>query len=120
MLVNLVENSIDACRLDKQKTAHQVGISATLAGDQVVFEVSDNGIGMDEETKGKAFSLFFSSKGTGGTGLGLFIANKIVRNHQGTIDIESSPGTGARFLVKLPRQRPDLPATDLPESAQGR
>ena len=68
----------------------------------MVFEIQDNGIGMDRETREKIFSLFFSSKGIKGTGLGLFIANKIVDRHGGTIEVESEPGRGTRFLVRLP------------------
>jgi len=70
----------------------------------VVIDVSDDGIGMDEETRDKAFSMFFSSKGTEGTGLGLFIANKIVTQHGGTIAIRSALGEGTRFTVRLPRR----------------
>jgi signal transduction histidine kinase len=60
---------------------------------------------MDRETREKAFSLFFSSKGAEGPGLGLFIAHKIINNHGGTIDIESDLGKGTRFIVRLPRHR---------------
>jgi signal transduction histidine kinase len=112
LLVNLVENSIDACRVDKEKPSHTVTLSGEIVGDQVVFDIADDGIGMDRETREKAFSLFFSSKGAEGTGLGLFIANKIVTSHGGTIDIESSPGVGTRFLVKLPKERPSEQADD--------
>jgi PAS domain S-box-containing protein len=107
MLLNLVENSIDACRLDKDKTAHLVTLSARTQDNAVVFDVEDNGTGMDRETREKAFSLFFSSKGREGTGLGLFIAHKIAKSHGGAIGIESTPGKGTRFSVKLPRQRPE-------------
>jgi PAS domain S-box-containing protein len=112
LLVNLVENSIDACRIDKKGIAHQVRISSSFDDGMVVFEIADNGIGMDRETKEKAFSLFFSSKGAEGTGLGLFIAYKIVKSHHGTIDIESSPGAGTRFIVRLTRKRPVPPPGD--------
>jgi signal transduction histidine kinase len=61
---------------------------------------------MDRETREKALSLFFSSKGAGGTGLGLFIANKIAQAHGGEIDIESDEGKGSRFTVTMPRIRP--------------
>ncbi|MFC1678997.1 ATP-binding protein [Elusimicrobiota bacterium] len=104
-LVNLVENSLDACRVDKKKDSHSVTIGAEGDEENVRFVVADNGIGMDRETKEKAFSLFFSSKGTEGTGLGLFIANKIVAKHRGRITIESAPGKGTRFVVELPRKR---------------
>jgi len=109
MLVNLFENSIDACRIDKRKDNHSVTFS--LMGDQdwVYYELMDNGIGMDTETKDKAFSLFFSSKGTEGTGLGLFISNKIAQSHGGTICIDSVSGQGTKFTVKLPRHQPSAP-----------
>ncbi|RME26407.1 MAG: sensor histidine kinase, partial [Deltaproteobacteria bacterium] len=69
----------------------------------VIFTVSDNGIGMDTESREKAFSLFFSTKGTEGTGLGLFVADKIAKAHGGRIGLESAPGMGTRFTVELPR-----------------
>jgi PAS domain S-box-containing protein len=105
LLINLLENSIDACRVDKTKQSHSVTLSCHLQKDEVVFDIADDGIGMDQETKEKAFSLFFSSKGAEGTGLGLFIAHKIIKSHGGTIDIESEPGKGTRFVVCLPRHR---------------
>ena len=103
MLVNLVENSIDACRLDCRKDQHHVAIRLRGLPDHVEFEVQDNGIGMDQETREKAFSLFFSSKGMEGTGLGLFISNRIALSHGGSITLESEPGSGTRFVVTIPR-----------------
>jgi len=49
------------------------------------------------------FSLFFSSKGTEGTGLGLFISNKIVQEHKGQVEVNSTPNVGTRFTVRIPR-----------------
>ena len=86
---------------------HLVSISVNDEGGFVLFEVTDNGIGMDRETREKAFSLFFSSKGSEGTGLGLFISNKIAHEHGGSIKLDSEPGQGTKFLVKLPKQRPE-------------
>lgn len=108
-LDNLVDNSLDACRVDRKKEAYSVMVSAKGDADHVYFEISDNGIGMDQETREKAFSLFFSSKGAEGTGLGLFIANKIVAKHHGEITIDSMLEKGTRFTVKIPRRWP-LPA----------
>lgn len=104
LLVNLMENGIDACRVDRKKASHQVSIAAAGTAEAVQFVVEDNGIGMDAETRGRAFSLFFSSKGSEGTGLGLFIANKIARAHGGGIRIDSAPDRGTRFVVSIPRQ----------------
>jgi len=105
MLVNLAENSLDACRVDDQKNNHTVEFCANDHPDYIEFEITDNGIGMDQETREKAFSLFFSSKGTEGTGLGLFISNKIAQEHGGSIQIESEINKGSRFTVKLPKKR---------------
>jgi PAS domain S-box-containing protein len=105
LLVNLIENSLDACRLDPNKHEHQVTVRLVGFPDHVQYEVEDNGIGMDQETQDKAFTLFFSSKGTG-TGLGLFISDRIARAHGGDIELKSEPGFGTRFVVKLPRKRP--------------
>jgi PAS domain S-box-containing protein len=107
LLINLVENSIDACRIDKKKDNHSIFITAKGKPDTVLFEVADNGIGMDRETREKALSLFFSSKGAGGTGLGLFIANKISQSHGGDIKIESEEGVGSKFIVTMKRKRPE-------------
>jgi signal transduction histidine kinase len=105
LLANLLENSMDACRMDQNESEHTVKVSVRGLADQVQFEFEDNGIGMDEETRDKAFTLFFSSKGTG-TGLGLFISDRIATAHGGNIELESTPGVGTRFVVTLPRRRP--------------
>ncbi len=107
-LINFLENSFDACRKDLNKTEHLVTLKVhnDTDKDSIVFEVSDNGIGMDRETQEKIFSLFFSSKGIEGTGLGLFISNKIIKKHGGTIDVSSKSGEGAHFKIRIPRNPP--------------
>ena len=77
------------------------GISVCHKND-IIFTVRDNGIGMDLETRENAFSLFYSSKGKKGTGLGLFIASKFIGQHGGDINIDSVKGQGALFTVKIP------------------
>jgi PAS domain S-box-containing protein len=114
LLVNLIENSLDACRLDEKKPEHTLTMRLHGLPDVVQYEVEDNGIGMDRETRERAFTKFFSSKGTEGTGLGLFIADRIARAHGGTINLESEPGAGSKFTVSLPRQRP---TTQRPEKS---
>jgi PAS domain S-box-containing protein len=117
MLVNLTENSLDACRLDSRKQDHRVGISATGDVERVCFTIEDNGIGMDRETRENAFTLFFSSKGSEGTGLGLFIANKIVTAHGGEIKLKSQQGVGTTFSIYLPRIRPEINNTETVETS---
>ncbi len=69
----------------RKKISHQIRIGLKGYPEYVEFEVYDNGIGMDQETRERAFSLFFSSKAGDGTGLGLFISNKIAQAHGGEI-----------------------------------
>jgi histidine kinase len=107
-LANLVSNAIDACEADSQKHDHLVVVrTGQGSNDSVVFEVSDNGTGMDEEAQKKIFSVFFSTKGSKGTGLGLLVTSKIVQEHEGEISFESSPGVGTTFTINLPRRRTD-------------
>ena len=113
LLVNLLENSLDACRVDRNKESHTVTFKVDGRDNKVRFEVTDNGIGMDEETRDKAFSLFYSSKGMEGTGLGLFIANNITQNHGGHVHVDSELGRGTTFLVDIPRER--SPKVEEPE-----
>ena len=114
-LVNILENSFDACRVKKESENRMVSFSAKGDGDRIVFEVCDNGIGMDRETREKAFTLFFSSKGTEGTGLGLYVANHIIKQHGGAIEVQSNEGKGTRFIISLPRRQAEnnVPAQSL-------
>ena len=105
-LVNFLENAVDACADDKTKAGHEVVFSVRSEPDSVVFEIRDNGTGMDRETREKMFTLFFSSKGSKGTGLGLFISNQVIEQHGGRIVVESEPGVGTTFSVFVPRDRP--------------
>ena len=62
-----------------------------------MFEVEDNADGMDETTQDNLFKEFYSTKGDKGTGLGLLVVDRIVRNHEGKIEILTKTGTGSLF-----------------------
>ena len=102
-LMNIFENAIDACQRRVDYPRHELRFRVWAQGDQIKFSVCDTGVGMDEETLSKLFTVFFSSKGRKGTGLGLFIANKIVEQHGGHIDVKSKPGQGSCFTITIPR-----------------
>jgi len=103
-LVNILENSIDACLDDKSKDkSYKIIFRVYENEDHTIFEAHDNGVGMDRETRENLFTLFFSSKGHRGTGLGLFVANQIVEQHGGSIEIDSEPKQGSCFRIKLPK-----------------
>ncbi len=71
----------------------------------IVFEVRDNGVGMEYEVQQKVFTNFFTTKGERGTGLGLLLTRKIVQEHGGTVTVESTPGVGSVLRLVFPRRR---------------
>lgn len=107
-LVNLVTNAIDACSsLESAHGERKVVVkSAKFDGGGVEYRVCDNGCGMDQDTQEKIFRMFFSSKGSKGTGLGLMITRKIIEEHGGTIECKSEVGKGSQFIVRLPADKP--------------
>lgn len=108
-LTNLVGNAIDACRMSDKP---QCGVTVkTFEQDgAIVYEVTDDGTGMDYEVKKKVFTNFFTTKGSGGTGLGLLMTKKIITEHGGRVELESEPGQGTTFRIILPRERLPEPA----------
>ena len=102
MLHNLIWNALEACRKDQQKENHRVQVSAAFFDtDQFMFQIEDNGIGMEESVRRNIFEEFFSTKGGGGTGLGLAVVEKVVNKHGGRIEVASEPGRGSTFTVIL-------------------
>ncbi|MFO7688515.1 MAG: hybrid sensor histidine kinase/response regulator [Desulfobacterales bacterium] len=106
-LTNILENAVDACAKDTSKTYHKIVFGVRQDPNHVIFAIFDNGVGMDSDTVAKLFTPFFSSKGRHGTGLGLFIAHKIVRQHGGEIQVKSTPGQGTLFTIKIPKALPE-------------
>lgn len=103
-LTNLVGNAIDACRVSEGGGTH-VKVRTFEKQDTIIYEVIDDGVGMDYEVKRKVFTSFFTTKGLGGTGLGLLMTKKNVQEHGGSIDLESEPGRGTTFRITLPRNK---------------
>jgi signal transduction histidine kinase len=102
-LINILENAVDACVVDIHgKNEHWVALKFQSNPDAVGISIEDNGVGMTPEQVKKLFKVFYSTKGIKGTGLGLFIADKIIRQHGGDITVESTAGRGSRFCIMLP------------------
>jgi len=102
MLDNLIWNAMEACLNDKQTKNHFVSVKTDFFDDNhFMFEITDNGSGMDKRTQRNIFEEFFSTKGSAGTGLGLAVVEKVVNKHGGRIEVASTPGKGTKFTVIL-------------------
>jgi signal transduction histidine kinase len=98
--MNLLNNALDA-------VPDQTGVvTVTSAYDsmnrQVVVSVADNGTGIDHQYMDKIFDAFYSTKGQKGTGLGLAVTQKVVKEHCGKITVQSAPREGTKFTIFLP------------------
>ena len=101
LFLNLIDNAI------KYTEKGEIRIALKQRDDQIMIEIADTGIGISEEHQPRVFERFYvvdkaRSRRFGGTGLGLAIAKHIVLLHNGTIDLESSPGVGTKFKIILP------------------
>jgi len=97
---NLLVNAAQAV----EKSGGTVQIKTYCSGDDAVVEIIDDGVGMTPEVIGRIFDPFFTTKAVGeGTGLGLSISFGIVERHGGRIEVESRPGEGSTFRVRLPQ-----------------
>jgi len=100
MLNNLIWNALEACLNDASKKNHFVSVKTDFFDDaHFIFEIADNGIGMDQKIQRHIFEEFFSTKGSAGTGLGLAVVEKIVSRHGGKIEVTSTPGKGTKFKI---------------------
>ncbi|MCP3874024.1 MAG: GHKL domain-containing protein [Desulfobacteraceae bacterium] len=98
MLGNLIWNSLQACQKDIQKSKHAIYIHADFYDDDhFMYEVEDNAGGMYKGTQQNLFKELLSSEGESGTGLGLMVVERIVRNHQGKIEVLTKTGKGSLF-----------------------
>ncbi len=101
-LLNLVVNAIDAV---KHKPSGKIIITSRLdeTADTMSVSVSDNGIGIAPDRLNRVFELFYTTKGTGGTGLGLPMVKKFVEKMNGTLTVASRVDEGATFTMTFPR-----------------
>jgi two-component system, NtrC family, sensor kinase len=109
-VLNVVTNAIDACE-DVDSGRVTVRTDFSDGPDIVRIVVEDNGQGIEPEDLKKIFSVFESRKGSRGTGLGLSVSQKIFREHQGDIRVESRPGEGSRFMLEMPATVADRQTT---------
>jgi signal transduction histidine kinase len=111
---NLIENA-----LRYTPSGGRVELGLNSQGGDVVLRVGDTGVGIPDQHQPRIFERFYRvdkarSRNSGGTGLGLAIVKSITEAHGGTVEVESAPGKGTMFTVRLPA------APDAPQDAQSR
>ncbi|MCD6408419.1 GHKL domain-containing protein [bacterium] len=100
LLSNLIQNSIDA--VEEGKGIIEIGTLYMKEKSQFLLWIEDNGCGISEKNINRIFDIFYSTKGSRGTGFGLAIVKKIVQEHNGSIEVNSEPGKGTKFLLRFP------------------
>ncbi|MFK7817402.1 MAG: ATP-binding protein [Planctomycetaceae bacterium] len=98
-ILNIVTNAIEAVDGTEDAT---VSVGTAKAGEELIVTVRDNGPGIPSDQKKSLFSLFESTKGSRGTGLGLAVSRKIMEEHGGRIDVESDAEHGTLFQLRIP------------------
>jgi signal transduction histidine kinase len=99
VLMNLIFNAVDA-----MPEGGTLSIATQLEHPQntVLVTVEDTGVGMPPDVRRRCLEPFFTTKGDRGTGLGLAMTYGIIQRHRGAIDIETQPGEGTTFRIRLP------------------
>ncbi|MEK0317365.1 two-component system sensor histidine kinase NtrB [Cohnella sp. 56] len=101
VILNIVKNGLDAVADVGDKRRPMIRLSARKERQYAVISISDNGRGMDRTTLSRLFDPFFTTK-SDGTGLGLSVSYRIIRNHGGSIQVDSVLGEGTEFMIYLP------------------
>ncbi|BCG57965.1 ATP-binding protein [Paenibacillus sp. URB8-2] len=101
VLINMIRNALEAVSDRLDDSTGRIELGARKEGSEVRILISDNGKGMDACTMNRLFSQFFTTK-ENGTGLGLSVSDRIVKNHGGRISVTSRVNEGTSFVISLP------------------
>ncbi len=106
-IINMIFNSVDA-----MPQGGKIHIATYTKNERVYLDLSDNGIGMTEETKNRIFDPFFTMKGLGHSGLGMSMLYGTTKRHNGSIDINSALGKGTKITIAFPKGKEETERRD--------
>jgi len=104
VFVNLIKNAIEAmANMASTALARNLWLSGREESNWIVVSVKDSGPGMKRTDIGHLFEAYFTTKGSSGTGMGLFLSHQVIKAHGGSIEVKSEEGKGTEFIVRLPK-----------------
>jgi two-component system, NtrC family, sensor kinase len=104
VFVNLIKNAAEAmAETSTPALARRLDVRAREEGDWVLTHVKDSGPGIKRTDVAHLFEAYFTTKGSSGTGMGLFLSHQVIKAHGGSIDVKSEEGKGTEFIIKLPK-----------------
>lgn len=104
VFVNLIKNAAEAMASNPSSDARrELSLTVKEQGESIVILVKDTGPGIRRTDVGKLFEAYFTTKGSQGTGIGLFLSHQVIKAHGGSIDVSSVEGEGTTFTLHLPR-----------------
>jgi len=106
-IINMIFNSVYA-----MPQGGKIHLAMYTKDESIYLEISDNGIGMTEETKRRIFDPFFTTKGVNHSGLGMSMLYGTIKRHNGSIDIKTKPGEGTMFTIVLPKGKEEIDKED--------
>ena len=106
VIVNILVNAahaVEAVSAERPRGSGRIVVATSVDDGAAVIRITDNGSGMSEKVRAQVFNPFFTTKEVGqGTGQGLAIAHSVITRHKGSIKVESTPGQGTCFTIRLP------------------
>jgi signal transduction histidine kinase len=110
VLTNLLENALHAVPADG---SGKIAILGANRGQDLVLTIRDNGVGITPDDQARIFTPFYTTKEVGrGMGLGLTITRRVITALGGSIHVQSQPGAGAQFALRVPRNMRSIPSLD--------
>jgi signal transduction histidine kinase len=104
VFINLIKNAAEAMAQNPSAAlARRLWLSGQENADWVVVRVKDSGPGIKHTDVGHLFEAYFTTKGSTGTGIGLFLSQQVIKAHGGTIEVNSEEGRGTEFVIRLPK-----------------